>query len=859
MSRVTTKVTIARQDGTVLGSYVLGLGEHVIGRDPDAAVYIDDDTISRQHAKLSISSDTIELEDLDSTSGTFVDGAAVRGRIPLTPGQTVYLSDLYLDIERSGFGELVVGSRLADGRFTLVQKLGQGAMGAVWKAMDRETDQPVALKLLPPEMRADSTHLRDLEREVEKTKALKHPNIVQVGGLWSPEGEPTFVTLEYVEGADLNRVRDDTPHRLLTWSVVQHYMLQLCDALEYAHQQRIAHRDIKPANLLIDKQGTLKLADFGIAASISGAAGTSTMSVLGAGTPSYMGPQQLQGRQPQASDDIYSLGATFYDLLTSRPPFYQGDIMHQVLSVPPTPIEDRLKELGLENAVPGHICSMIMACLQKDQAHRPHTAKAVRQWIENKAPSSVVTYSQVVWGEAASATKPSATRRKKVFWRVAAAGLVLAGVLAFVWSRQASDPTDSGTSLSSLQETKAKAEKGNAESQNNLGRMYADGRGVVKDDVEAVKWFRKAADQGHVAAQFNLGTMYENGRGVAKDGVETVKWFRKAAEQGHAEAQFMLAMTYENGEGVVKDEVEAAKWYRKAADQGHAAAQYNLGRMYAEGRGVAKDGPEAVKWIRKAADQDHAAAQYNLGLLYDKGHGVAQDDVEAVKRYRKAADRGYVHAQYHLALMYVDGRGVAKNDVEAAKLYRKAADQRHAAAQNLLGAMYADGRGVAKDEVEAVKWYRKAADQGNADAQNNLGLMYYHSRGVLKDYVEAVKWWRKAVEQGHADAQSNLGNMYENGRGVPRDDTEGANWYRKAAGQGHAEAQRKFGWMYANGRGVAKDALEAYKWHLIAVAQGNKLAMESIAGIEGDLTPQQRAEGQRWALAWKPQIPQKVP
>ena len=836
----------------MLGSYVLGLGEHVIGRDPDAAVYIDDDTISRQHAKLSISSDTIELEDLDSTSGTFVDGAAVRGRIPLVPGQTVYLSDLYLDIERSGIGELVVGSRLADGRFTLLQKLGQGGMGAVWKAMDRETGQPVALKLLPPEMRADSAHLRDLEREVEKTKALKHPNIVQVGGLWRPDGEPPFVTLEYVEGADLHKVRDETPHGLLPWSAVQHYMLQLCDALEHAHHHRIAHRDIKPANLLIDKQGNLKLADFGIAASISGTVGTSTMSVLGAGTPSYMGPQQIQGRQPQASDDIYSLGATFYDLLTSRPPFYQGDIMHQVLSVPPTPIEDRLKELGLENAVPGHICSMIMACLQKDQTHRPHTAKAVRQWIENKAPSSVVTYSQVVWGETASATKPSATRRKKVFWRVAAAGLVLAGVLAFVWSRQASDPTDSGTSLSSLQETKAKAEKGNAESQNNLGemywdgrgvakdeveaekwyrkaaeqgyaraqnnlgRMYADGRGVVRDDVEAVKWFRKAADQGHAAAQFNLGTMYENGRGVAKDGVEAVKWIRKAAEQGHAEAQFMLAMTYENGEGVVKDEVEAAKWYRKAADQGHAAAQYNLGRMYAEGRGVAQVEAEAVKWIRKAADQDHAAAQYNLGLLYDKGHGVAQDDVEAVKRYRKAADRGYVHAQYHLALMYVDGRGVAKNDVEAAKLYRKAADQRHAAAQNLLGAMYADGRGVAKDYVEAVNWYRKAAEQGHAGGQSNLGVMYGAGRGVAKDEVEAVNWYLKAADQGNADGQSNLGEFY------------------------------------ADGRGVAKDEVEAFKWVLLAAAQGVELSRNSIELAAKRLTGVQRTEGLQRAFNWKP-------
>lgn len=123
MSRITTKVRIARQDGTVVGHYVLGLGEHIIGRDTNTAVYIDDGTISRQHAKLILSANGTELEDLGSTAGSFVDGAAVRGRIPLAPGQTIYIGDLYLDIECSGIGELVVGGRLADGRFTFGQRL----------------------------------------------------------------------------------------------------------------------------------------------------------------------------------------------------------------------------------------------------------------------------------------------------------------------------------------------------------------------------------------------------------------------------------------------------------------------------------------------------------------------------------------------------------------------------------------------------------------------------------------------------------------------------------------------------------------------------------------------------------------
>jgi len=185
-------------------------------------------------------------------------------------------------------------------------------------------------------------------------------------------------------------------------------MLQLCDALEYAHNKKIAHRDIKPSNLLINKQAQLKLADFGIAASIAGTASTMTVSVLDAGTPSYMSPQQIEGRQPQAADDIYSLGATFYDLLTSKPPFYQGDVVHQVLNMEATPIGQRLKELNLQNEVPDYVSSMVMACLQKDPSLRPPTAGAVKKWIESEGKADFVAVKQVQWQDAPLPTQVSA-------------------------------------------------------------------------------------------------------------------------------------------------------------------------------------------------------------------------------------------------------------------------------------------------------------------------------------------------------------------------------------------------------------------------------------------------------------------
>ena len=130
-------------------------------------------------------------------------------------------------------------------------------------------------------------------------------------------------------------------------------------------------------------------------------------------------------------------------------------------------------------------------------------------------------------------------------------------------------------------EVKAKAEAGDAESQVELGRRYADGEGVAKDQVEAVKWFRKAAEQNFAQGSKQSGRLLRRGtgEGVAKDEAEAVKWYRKAAEQNDAEAQYNLGVCYYNGQGVAKDEAEAVKWYRKAAEQNHAEAQYNLGHL----------------------------------------------------------------------------------------------------------------------------------------------------------------------------------------------------------------------------------------------------------------------------------------
>lgn len=176
-----------------------------------------------------------------------------------------------------------------------------------------------------------------------------------------------------------------------------------------------------------------------------------------------------------------------------------------------------------------------------------------------------------------------------------------------------------------LRQYQKTAEQNYVPGQNNLAYLYVIGRGVGKDDSQAVALFRKAAAKGYSPAQSNLGTMYRLGKGVGKDPQEALKWYRLAAEQKYGIAQLNLGSMYYGGEGVAKDLRQAAVWYRLAAEQGDAQAQTNLGLMSVRGEGVTQDDREGIKWYRQAAAQGSATAQSNLGTMYGMGRGVGQD------------------------------------------------------------------------------------------------------------------------------------------------------------------------------------------------------------------------------------------
>jgi serine/threonine protein kinase len=204
------------------------------------------------------------------------------------------------------------------GRYTLVKILGRGGMGVVWLARDEELERDVALKFLPDVIVHDRSLLNELKRETKRSLELTHRNIVRIHDFVFDE-RSACISMEYVDGDTLSNLRAEKERKVFEPDEIAGWTIQLCDALDYAHNHaRIIHRDLKPANLMVNQKGDLKVSDFGVARSLGDSMSKLTLASGTSGTLVYMSPQQLDGERGTHLDDVYSLGATFYDLLTSR-------------------------------------------------------------------------------------------------------------------------------------------------------------------------------------------------------------------------------------------------------------------------------------------------------------------------------------------------------------------------------------------------------------------------------------------------------------------------------------------------------------------------------------------------------------
>ncbi|PYL61928.1 MAG: hypothetical protein DMF24_05640 [Verrucomicrobia bacterium] len=295
-----------------------------------------------------------------------------------------------MDPSELDFGQtirgLAAGQKLF-GRYTLQRTLGRGGMGVVWLARDDELERDVALKFLPDLIIHDRTVLGDLKRETRRSLELTHKNIVRIYD-FVHDDTSGCISMEYVDGDTLSNLRADRPQKVFETDKLMDWISQLCDALDYAHNHaRIVHRDLKPANLMVNQRGDLKVADFGIARSLSDSVSKLTVQQGKSGTLVYMSPQQLEGERGSPLDDIYSMGASIYELLTGKPPFYSGNIDRQIREKIPPTMTQRRKELEIAGEPIDQTWEdVVRRCLSKDPAKRPQSVSEIAKMLSVPSP-----------------------------------------------------------------------------------------------------------------------------------------------------------------------------------------------------------------------------------------------------------------------------------------------------------------------------------------------------------------------------------------------------------------------------------------------------------------------------------------
>lgn len=217
------------------------------------------------------------------------------------------------------------------------------------------------------------------------------------------------------------------------------------------------------------------------------------------------------------------------------------------------------------------------------------------------------------------------------------------------------------------------ADRGNAAAQNNLGALYADGKGVPRDDNEAFKLFLRAATAGLAPAQMNVGIMFGRGSGTRRSDEAAANWFAKAVSHKYYAAFTALGKLYLHGRGVARNDEHAFRLFLTAAEHGDLPGQEFVSLMYSRGRGTLVDMKRALEWGLKAAAAGSPRAENNLGYLFEHGgNGMSPDFEQAVKWYQLAGEHGVAQAEYNLALMYRDGKGVEKNLGECRRLLASA-------------------------------------------------------------------------------------------------------------------------------------------------------------------------------------------
>jgi TPR repeat protein len=699
----------------------------------------------------------------------------------------------------------LVGDTLGGGKYELLEELGRGGMGVVFRARHKLMERIVAIKMLIDDMGKDPTALQRFHVEAKAASALNHANIIRIYDFdVSQHGFP-FIVMDYLQGEPLDGILDRDQR--MNWQRAMPLFLKVCDALGHAHRRQVVHRDMKPSNVMVvhdeDEGERPVVLDFGIAKLFTpGGKNEGRLTRTGEifGSPLYMSPEQCLGQPVDHRSDIYSVACLIYETLTGCVPFDKSGFVQVILAHvnEPAPRLDRAApELGL----PKELSDVLMKAMAKSATERFESMAEFKQALiaasgggtgqvevsqQSAGAPAVNAGAAGVAGGVPAGTDTSSTVVGNVpnpYFQGAGAAQANQAVRPPEYTVVSGHRvTESDSSMEpQVRDWLDGAERGRVEDQFDLAWAYRAGDGVDQDPRLAIFWYTEAAGQGHPQAACCAGELYRDGIGTEQDYGEALTWFRKGAEGGDLLSQFNVGWAHEFGQGTPVDLEMAAYWYKKAAESGYSYAQNSLGVLYTIGSGVERDDKAAFELYLQAAEQGLAEAQRRLGEVYEWGWGVDIDYANALYWYEKAAAQDDLDAQFRLAIMTLEGRGCKPDVAGGKRKLRQAAQRGSSLAQNYMGEVYEYGLHDATMNLEeAFHWYKKATVQGHAEANYSLGLMFEEGRGTEVNNQEAERCFRAAAEGGSGNGMVALARSIREGRSKPVDPDEAITLLEKA-------------------------------------------------------------------------------
>jgi len=282
--------------------------------------------------------------------------------------------------------------------YKILEKLGEGGMGVVYKALDTKLNREVAIKFLPHHIAPGEEERERFKIEAQAAAALNHPNIATIHAVEEVDGE-TFIVMEYIKGKELKDIIQSNLPKVLNLRKVLEYATQIAEGLQAAHEEGVIHRDIKSANIMITEKGQVKIMDFGLAKLRGSAELTKKHATLG--TAAYMSPEQARGESVDYRSDIWAFGVVLYEMLTGQLPFrgkYEHSVLFAIMNENPEPVEIHRSDIppaiihildqSLVKEVEDRYQSMAEIARELHRLSKLHSDVSLKPFAESTAPSS---------------------------------------------------------------------------------------------------------------------------------------------------------------------------------------------------------------------------------------------------------------------------------------------------------------------------------------------------------------------------------------------------------------------------------------------------------------------------------------